>query len=266
MPAPSTAPPEPVSATGHIFDIQSYALYDGPGIRTAVYFQGCPLRCFWCHNPESQTATNHMDWNGFGAAISAEEVVARVLPDLPFFQQSGGGVTLTGGEPTAQPDLLLAVAARLRERGIHIVLETCGHFPQHLVPDLAAAIDLFYFDLKQADDRRHREVTGVGNELIHKNFVALLALVGGDRIIPRLPLIPGVNTGVEELTALVKFLERCGYAGAIHLMPYHGWAIGKYRALGREAEFRDLPEITEGQLTELVGRVESLGYPAVLYG
>ena len=288
---------------GTIFDVQTYALYDGPGIRTAVYLKGCPLRCAWCHNPESQTRAPELavwpercqgcgacvDACGHGAVrrvagavcwdptrctacgacvaacpheareilgheITVDALVAQVTRDRDFFADSGGGVTFTGGEPTAQSDFLLAALGACRDAVLHTAVETCGVFPSALVPALAAATDLFLFDLKHADPAAHRAATGASNDAILDNLGALLNAVGPERLRPRIPLVPGVNTAVDALAALAEALRSRGYDGPIDLMPYHGLARGKYERLGRGAEFRDpgrLDDVDRAQITEL---------------
>ena len=267
---------------GLVFDVQTYALYDGPGIRTCIYLKGCPLRCDWCHNPESQQVApevilwperchgcgrcvevcpaSALEVQGssvrrigrrcracgrcaslcregaqelVGRPVAAEELSRVVARDKPFFDRSGGGVTLTGGEPTAQAPFLLEVAEGLRALGVHVALETCGYFATPWLGPLAEGIDLFLFDLKHADPERHRQGTGADNGLILKNFVALLDRVGSERLVPRIPLIPGFNTRPRELRGLRRVLDAAGYRGPVHLLPYHGWARGKGERLGR---------------------------------
>ncbi len=250
---------------GTLFDIQSYSLHDGPGIRTCIFLKGCPLRCAWCHNPEGLETglevcpNNAMERVGF--KIEAKEVVARVLRDRPFFDDSGGGVTLTGGEPTLQADFLFELLTQLREAGIHTAIETCGHFPTRLCLPLADAADLFLFDLKHADTASHREGTRAGNELILENFATLLEAAGPQRVVPRIPVIPGFNDDTQSQSALLEVLKERGYSGPVHLMPYHPWARGKYQRLGREPH--QCGQLSTSIQPELSALFESSGMQAM---
>lgn len=245
---------EPTDQQGVIFDIQRYCLYDGPGIRTCVFFKGCPLSCSWCHNPESQDhkpeqsydprrcrhcercrgdACLHGARERIGRIATVADIVAAVVADQPFFEASGGGATLTGGEPTAQPEFALALLAALGGAGIHTALETCGLFPSRLVPRLAAVTDVVLFDLKHMDPGRHLVGTGVPNERILQRFGELLTALGTERIVPRIPVLPGFNADAASMGACADFLVSRGYAGPVHLMPVHDMARDKYRRLGR---------------------------------
>jgi pyruvate formate lyase activating enzyme len=267
---------------GIIFDIQSYAIHDGPGIRTCVFFKGCPLRCAWCHNPESQAkkpemAYRHSKCTGCGRCVeacprdalamkdmvvrdpercnacgqcaeacldgamemigyevSAAEVAGIVERDKPFFDDSGGGVTLTGGEPTAQAGFLFELAGKLRKRGMHVALETCGYFDRKLVDRLVDSVDLFLFDVKHLSERRHKEATGAGNRRILENFRALVERAGEERVVPRIPVIPGFNSDGKSVESTAVFLAEKNWRGPVHLLAHHTWARDKYRMLGRD--------------------------------
>lgn len=232
---------------GELFDVQGYAIHDGPGIRTAVFLRRCPLRCAWCHNPEAWAGPP-----GEATVTDAAELVERILLDRPFFDGSGGGVTFTGGEPTAQAEFLLEALGLLKAEGIHTAIETCGHFNSSLCEPLAKRVDLFLFDLKHADPERHREGTGAGNALILANLARLVELVGTGRIVPRIPIVPGFNESVESVEAMLSLLEALGFAGEVHLMAYHGWARHKYDELGLDFEDRaELDESTRSAISEL---------------
>ena len=256
---------------GFVFDIQPYAIYDGPGIRTAVYLKGCPLRCFWCHNPESQSfAPERIERNGrretAGVEMSVEAVAARVLADRAFFERSGGGVTLTGGEPTAQPEFAVALLRRFRAERIHTAIETCGLFAAELLDELLPLVDLFLFDLKHVDSAVHQQGTRAGNGPILRNLTALLERAGPARVIPRLPLIPGFNLKAGDVGGALQFLATHGYHGDVHLMPHHGWARGKYEGLGRGHEFRDAGEVPIESLERISSLAGEYGCKAVIYG
>ena len=248
---------------GRVFDIQRFSLYDGPGIRTAVFFKGCPLRCAWCHNPESQrrgpellfyahkcvgcgkcsavcanTHTTRCTGCGRCAAvcvhgareisgyeISPEEALRKVLRDRAFYETSGGGGTLTGGEPLAQPDFAFEVLCLCRENGVDTAMETCGFAPWESLERLLPLLDHVYYDIKGIDPALHEKNTGVSNERILDN-ARRLKETGAD-VTFRMPYIPGYNDG--ELDAVKAF------AGdfPLQLMPYHATGEGKYSALGR---------------------------------
>ena len=249
---------------GRVFDIQRFSIHDGPGIRTAVFFKGCPLRCVWCHNPESQrprpellffahrctgcgrcaaicafTHTAQCAACGkcaaacrFGAReisgyeIGADEVLSKVLRDRAFYETSGGGVTLTGGEPLAQPDFASELLEKCKANGLHTAIETCGHAPWETLSRLLPYLDLVYFDIKGIDPALHKKNTGVSNERILANAARLKE--SGGNVIFRMPYIPGYNDG--ELAAVKDFTG----AFPLQLMPYHATGEGKYAALGRD--------------------------------
>ena len=227
---------------GVVFDIKRGGVKDGPGIRTSVFLKGCPLRCVWCHNPESQLPQPETAADGTtcGRAMSVDDVMAEVLPDIPFYASSGGGVTLTGGEPLAQPDFALALAQAAKAAGIHVAFDTCGHAPWETLARFLPAVDLFLYDFKVADPVRHKELTGVDNAPILANLEKLAA--AGARIFLRCPLVPGVNDDATHLAAIGDWAERLSAIDEVTLEPYHPIGLEKYRKFGKtpllaQAEF-----------------------------
>ena len=215
---------------GRVFEIQRWSTDDGPGIRSTIFFEGCPLRCAWCCNPEA--------WQGGAEPVPAEAILAAVERDRVFYRRSGGGVTFSGGEATGQPDLLRHLARRLHDAGIHLALETCGHFPWEPNREALALMDLVYLDLKHMDGAAHARLTGVPNTLILENAARMADQ--GIPMIVRVPLIPGCNDDPENLAATADFaVQRLG-GPAIELMPYHTLGLGKFRELGLPYGLPDL--------------------------
>ena len=207
-----------------------------------------------------------------GYEITVEQVVSQVLRDKPFFDNSGGGVTITGGEPAWQSEFLLELLYALRQQVIHTAIETCGHYPAELTQALVDATDLFLFDLKHMDSDVHQRGTGVGNTQILENFEAVLAAAGKKRITPRIPLVPGFNTSPDAIQAFLTYLSASGYNGEVHLMPCHRWAKAKYESLDRANEFRDtgVPDFhilpLPKALAEIAERFAKAGFEPVCHG
>ena len=255
--------------TATIFDISRCSYVDGPGIRTTVFFKGCNLRCAWCHNPESQrpekelmffrnkctgcgkctekcpNALSECDLCGTctvycpadarevtGKDYTVAEVLSEVLKDRTFYETSNGGVTFSGGECMMQIDFLEEILTVCKNQGLHTAVDTAGHVPFEHFERILGVTDLFLYDVKCFDSALHKRYTGVGNERILGNLKKLLSK--GARVWVRIPVIPGVNDSVGEMTAIHQYLIECGYPERVELLPYHAMGEHKYEALNKE--------------------------------
>ena len=277
-----TPPDASADVEGTIFDVDTFAVHDGPGIRLAVYLKGCPLACAWCHSPESQSprpeviflagrcllcgtcgrvcqAGVHRVGEGGhamdrercvvcghcvrecpagalaikGRQVRAGEIVARAARMRPFFHYSGGGVTLTGGEVTGQPDFAAAVLAGCRTRSIHTAIETCGACEWAELEKLVALADLVLYDLKLLDESEHRRWTGASNARVLAHVRRLAD--GGANVEVRVPLIPGITDTRDNLGGLFAFLRELNLP-RVTLLPFNPSAGAKYEWLGRTCE------------------------------
>lgn len=264
-----------------IFNIQKFSLSDGPGIRTVVFFKGCPLRCAWCANPESQRRAPQLEWKqsacvGCGSCVAAapsagiveiagkrhinvrnfrgdvpeaqaalaacparaltrvgetktvEEVLRVCLQDKPFYEDSGGGVTLSGGEALTWPDFCAELLERLREEGIDTCIETEAHVSPQVFQRIASMLDHLLIDLKHVDAARLQAFTGVDGELMLENL--RWALANHPDVLPRTPVIPGFNDTAEDARAMALWLHEAG-ASRVQLLPFHNYGEGKYDLL-----------------------------------
>lgn len=222
---------------GVVFDIKRGSVKDGPGFRTSVFLKGCPLRCAWCHNPESQAAapqTAVTTGETCGRETSVDEVMAEVLADRPFYGAEGG-MTLTGGEPTMQAGFAAALADAAKAAGVGVALDTCGEAPWAAFERLMPSVGLFLYDLKCMDDARHRALTGVGNGRILENLRRLDA--AGARLWVRCPLVPGLNDSDADLAALRGFLATLRHVERVEPCPYHALGLEKYAKFGIPVRF-----------------------------
>lgn len=209
-----------------VSSVQRFSLHDGPGIRTTVFLQGCPLRCPWCANPETQ------DCRG-GKEMHVAEIMATVLRDADYYRNSGGGVTFSGGEPLLQPRALTALLRECKAAGLHTAVETCGEAPKE---DLLAAepyTDLFLFDIKHCVPAELRNVCKGNLEGILEN---LRALSQKGKVIARIPCIPGFNLDEQTMKGIFDLAVSMGVKEA-HLLPYHTYARDKYTQLGRNYDW-----------------------------
>lgn len=311
---------------GLVFNIQKFSVHDGPGIRTAVFVKGCPLRCKWCSNPESQSrriqvlwdekkclhcrqcvmscpeyAVTHLDMPGFadqnitsgsgtaavnaadsdrspvsagriliedskcsgcgicvrgcpGHALSAEgeymsagAVLEKCLQDVPFYEESGGGVTLSGGEILSSPRFASALIGLLHENGIHVALETTGFASPEVFTKVAGQADLLLFDMKHWNERKHLEGTGVSNLPILANMKRGVQM--GLNILPRIPVIPGFNDALEDARGMAGRLHEVGLSEA-QLLPFHQFGENKYHLLRKEYACEDVPSLHPEDLEE----------------
>ncbi len=261
-----------------IFDIKRFALHDGPGIRTTVFLKGCPLRCKWCHNPESQSMRleeyverKMLDGKEiemvrvYGKRVEKQELLEEILKDRVFYQESEGGVTFSGGEPILQADELIGLLTDLGNHGIHRTMDTCGFIPLQQLKKAAAETELFLYDLKFMDPGLHIKYTGVDNELILKNAEWLLQ--SGAKVIFRIPVLPGVNDTPEETEQFLGYLSaRREKIAGVHLLPYHHIGSDKYRRLEMEYTFADVEEPGDKRMQELKKEFESTGIPVSIGG
>ncbi len=210
-------------ATCSVFDVQRFSIHDGPGIRTTVFLQGCAMRCAWCQNPE---AFGH----SHARTLSPQAVIDEVARDAVYYAMSGGGLTVSGGEPLLHLAPVRGLLQEAKGRGLHTCVQTAGAVPEAHLAGVLDLVDLFQFDLKHMDSDRHRELTGVGTERIHANAGFLLRR--GAPVHFRMPLIPGINDDGENLSAVAHFLAAHRTAD-LHIVPYHRLYLDKYRALGQ---------------------------------
>ncbi|MBE5816686.1 MAG: glycyl-radical enzyme activating protein [Clostridiales bacterium] len=271
---------------GKIFNIQHFCVDDGPGIRTTVFFKGCPLRCAWCHNPESQAYEYELMLRGdkcrecmlctrvcesgahefidgkhvinrslckvcgkcteicpykaldkIGREVSVEDIMPELTLENVFYKRSGGGVTLSGGEPLAQPEFALAILRACKEASLHTCIETCGFSSKDILTRIAPYVDLFLFDYKLTDDKLHKVYTGASNKVILENLSMLSRM--GKSIVLRCPIIPNVNTNEEHYRAIARLADELDGIKEINLEAYHPLGINKAKFLGRESLYNN---------------------------
>lgn len=277
---------------GVITNIQRYSIHDGPGIRTVVFFKGCPLQCLWCCNPETQSFQPELEFiknlctycgkcieicqpNAINSKIhcnedekinrtlctlcgdcvktcpsgalrfvgekkSVEEVIDVILKDRAFYRRSGGGVTLSGGEPLSQPEFAQALLHKCHDHNIHTAIETCGDAPKEVFEKIIAETDLFLFDIKHIDCDQHKILTGVSNKSLIANLSWLR--MNSAQVILRLPVIPGINSTEENMLAIAELTQHLKI-NEIHLLPFHQLGRDKYRHLGRTYQLVEKKEL-----------------------
>lgn len=246
---------------GNIFDIKRYAIHDGQGIRTTVFFKGCSLRCHWCHNPESQSfdfntmeQTLRMGGREFkenkivGYRTTPAELLAELLKDYVFFEESGGGVTFSGGEPLMQPDFLLECLKLCKANRIQTCVDTAGVAPAECLDEICRYTDTFLYDIKTADPDKFARYVGEGYSLVWEHLRRIVE--NGNEIILRIPIIPGVNDTREELLKIIALLQSVPSLRRVNLLPFHRTGSDKYKRLGMTYDMGGVQGLTDADLTE----------------
>lgn len=296
-----------------IFNKQKYNMYDGPGVRTLVFFKGCPLRCKWCSNPEGlerkyqimfkpttcvscgscvpvcpqkihsiSSSGEHIidrsiDCIGCGQCVEAcipdalkvsgeqvpiSELLEYVEQDRAFYDQSGGGVTLGGGEVTAQPEAAINLLQACKQEGLHTAIETCGYTKKETILRFAEYVDLFLFDLKHIEPERHFELTGVRNEMILENLEELI--MKRNHVKVRMPMLKGINDSEAEIRGVIEFLKPFrnfkNFEG-IDLLPYHKLGVNKYVQLGMDYPIKGDPSLDDADLDRIEGWIREYDFP-----
>lgn len=313
--------------TGIVYDIQGFSVQDGPGIRTTVFLKGCPLRCPWCHSPESQQFHNQLSWismrcagiskcgNCLGACskgalspgdvvrhattreeiqhvridrdvcdncgdcenvcyhealyicgkdYTVDELVQRVSKDIPFYETSGGGVTISGGEPLSQLQFTKELLEGLKAGGIHTALDTTGFAKSGSITAVLPFTDLFLYDLKHMDSDMHQKVTGVPNDIILEN-ARNIARAGGSMQI-RVPVIPGFNDSEKQILQTGAFCQSLGEAvTVIQLLPYHNLGVMKYQRINNGEEVLEAKPPSDKKINRLKQVLEDLGLPVTVH-
>ncbi len=233
---------------GKIHSLETFGTVDGPGVRFVVFFQGCPMRCQYCHNPDT--------WNiEDGEEMSAEEIITRFERNRSFYQT--GGITATGGEPMLQLDFLTELFTKAKEKGIHTCLDTSGIiFPENnpetaklkQIEDLMSVTDLVMLDIKHIKDEEHQKLTGQSN----RNILAFARYLDsiGKPVWIRHVVVPGITFDREELTELGKFLKTLHNVEKLEVLPYHSMGKVKYDNLGMDYILKDTPQLTKAEAKE----------------
>jgi len=270
-----------------ILDIKGNSLDDGPGIRTVVFFKGCPLNCVWCHNPEGKRSVVELSWDGkecigcfscskvctenainkknpyfidreqctfcfqcvevcpsgamnrVGKFMTVDDIVKEIVKDKPFFVTSGGGVTLSGGEPTFNLPFVTQLLQKLKEENMHTLVETCGLFNWSIFEKALPYIDTVYYDIKLMDVKEHQEYCGVSNDIIISNFKKLASLRTDAHyeLLPRIPLVPEITATTRNLELITLFLQQLGFSKAA-LLRYNPLWPEKCEKIGVENKLR----------------------------
>lgn len=313
--------------TGKTYDIQGFSVHDGPGIRTTVFLKGCPLRCPWCHSPESQLFHTELNWMEVrcvgieacgrcldacphgaispgemkksltddseiqlvqvdrskcddcgecakacsskalymcGTDYTVDEIMERIVKDRPFFDRSGGGVTISGGECLSQPKFTTQLLKKCKENDIHTAVDTTGHINWKVLEPILPYTDLFLYDLKHMDSEIHKQVIGVPNELILENARKIAAAGGNLQI--RIPIIPRFNDSVEIFDKYGEFIKELGDSVVVvQLLPYHNMGVVKWQRLQRNSPVLEATPPSEKLVEERKTQLEGYGLNVTIH-
>ncbi len=282
---------------GTVFNIQKYSLHNGPGIRTTVFLKGCPLSCWWCHNPESRGMDSEILFiedkciacgdcervcpseaiklthkgikldkakcilcgkcsescpsealEKIGRKMRAEEVMDEVKKDRVFYEESGGGVTFSGGEPLIQINFLENLLTLSKQMGIHTVVDTSGYSSWENIDRIKGNVDIFLYDIKHMDNEKHKKYIGIPNVLILENLKRLVR--SGSRIWVRIPLIPGINDDFFNIARTCEYISSLRLKD-LYILPYHNIAKEKYKRLGMKYKIPDAYSLEDKELREI---------------
>lgn len=265
---------------GIVFDIKKYAIHDGPGIRTTIFLKGCPLKCIWCHNPESikpecETITIinrkkalNLSYSEtkevFGREISSDEIFEEIKKDLLFYDDSGGGVTFSGGEPMMQPEFLLDLLKRCREYDIHTVVDTSGMARWQDFEKVSEFTNLFLYDLKIFDSAQHLKYTGVKNEQILDNLEKLTKQ--GSKVRVRIPLIPEITDTPGNVGAIVGLVKELPNITGVDILPFNTIYESKYKKMNQKNKLANLKKQSSEYLNKLKADIEEAGFVVKIGG
>ena len=265
---------------GIIFDIKKYSIHDGPGIRTTVFLKGCPLRCWWCQNPESQNADPDVivketfkreyytrvsdNRYAIGKEVDVKTVIKEIEKDLIFYDESGGGVTFSGGEPLMQPDFLSELLQECRTLDLHTAVDTTGYAAAEIVENIADMTDLFLYDLKIINNALHEKYTGVPVKLVLDNLSFLAA--EGKNVLVRIPVIPGITDTDENISDIIEFLDSLKNFADIDLLPFNHFGFSKYNRLGIENKMADVKQLKAEDVETLKKHFQTRGFNVSIGG